>query len=254
MTSVWRSPRCSVGDHVLELRGGLLGVAEGAHRGGVAVRAEAGRRGEVQLGSGRVDEVVVLELLALAAALGRGVHDVDVGRAALAVPLRVKRDRLGLAERDALLGVHRCEREGHLVGIHAADSDPDVGRDPVPLGVGGHDHDLVLAAEQLAQVLRCGVAGDSGSQYDDACHVSSAVRIDDPNIPLGVLLRTGSVARRSTDRPPRSRVGGPHAGRFSVVPLNAPVLSFRVRKPISVPCEQACRSCSPRTPPPGSAR
>ena len=162
-----------LGDDLFELACCFLGMAIRADRHRVPVRSESGGRGEVELGPRRVDEVVVLDLLDLPGLARRRVLHRDESAAARLIPLWVDGYGLGLTEIDTLLRVDGSQREGDLIRRHPPHADPDVGRDPVPLGVRRHDDDLMRAVELPAQMQSRGVAGDSGTKDDDASHIRS---------------------------------------------------------------------------------
>ena len=121
-------------------------------------------------GPGRVDEEVVLQLRDLALALRVGVSHRDVRAREVGAAVAVQFGRERLVELDALAPVDGGEGEGHLLGGHLADADPDVRGDPVPLRVGRDDDDVVLLAEHAPQVQGGGVAGNAGPQDDGATH------------------------------------------------------------------------------------
>ena len=160
----------SLRDHLVERLRRLDGVTGRADRPRVAIGAEPGRRTEVELRPGGVDEVVVLEVGDLALAGRIGVAHRHVRARQLGAALAVQLDRERLVELDALALVDGCERERHLLDGHLADADPDVRRDPVPLRVRCDHDDVVLLADHAAQVQRGGVAGDACAEDDGASH------------------------------------------------------------------------------------
>ena len=157
-------------DHRVQRLGGLLGVPGRADRQRVPVRPQARGGGEVQLGPGRVDQVVVTDPDLLAGPAWKGGDDVHRGLPAVALSLRPDRDRPGLMERDALAPVHRRQRERHLLRGHPADPDPDVRRDPVPVRIRRHDHHLVVLAQQPPQMQGSGVPRNPGSENHHTRH------------------------------------------------------------------------------------
>ena len=179
-------------DRRLEGRRRVDCVARGAHRVGVAVGPESGSGTEVELRAGGVDQVVVVQLAVLASPGRVGIDHVDVGPWPLRSALRVDRRRQRLMELNPLALVDRSELEGHLVGLHLSHPDPDVRRDPIPVGVRGDHHDLVGTLEHPGE-MECGrMAGDAPAQDDDSCHVRppSVVLIAPYSIPRGVSSRT----------------------------------------------------------------
>ena len=137
----------------------------------MAVRPEPRGGAEVELRTSGVDQVVVLELAMLAGTGRIGIGDLDVRPRAAGAAFRVDRRGQCLLVGDALALVDRSELEGHLVGLHLADSNPDVRRDPVPVGVRGHHHDLVGPLQHPSEMECRRVAGDPSPQDNDSCHV-----------------------------------------------------------------------------------
>ena len=179
-------------DRSLEGRRRVDCMARGAHRVGVAVGSESGSGTEVELRAGRVDQVVVVQLAVFAGTGRVGIGDLDVGPWPPWPALRVDRRRQRLMELDPLALVDRSELEGHLVGLHLAHPDPDVRRNPVPVGVRSDHHDLVGAREHPGE-MECGrMAGDASAQDDDSCHVRppSVSLTPGYQIPLGVSSST----------------------------------------------------------------
>src|ERR1039458_7551448 len=151
MTSTWCSP-CFI--LAIEASSAADAATRRAHRIGVTVGAQPRGGAEIELGAGGVDQVVIGQLPMLTGAGGAGIGHLDVGRVVRRVALGVDGGGQGLLVADALALVDRSELEGHLVGLHLADTDPDVRRDPVPVGVGGDHHDLVGPREFPGEMER----------------------------------------------------------------------------------------------------
>ena len=169
----------------------LGGMPRRADRPRVAIRAQARRRTEVQLGTGGIDEVVVLEHRDFARPVRIRVPHVHVraiaGRPALAVQFGGE----CLMEFDSLAPVYGGERKRHLLHGHLPDPDPDIRRDPVPLRVGRDHHYLVLPAQHSTQVKGRSVAGYAGSQDDGARHTYPRwYRVNPQARPYQRLLRS----------------------------------------------------------------
>lgn len=157
-------------DHLAQPVVGLDGMIGGAHALGEPARAHPLGGLEPQPRPGRVDQVVVAQPFGGSGLLRRGVLDVDPAARIVAVTPRVKCDRLGLFEPDALAGIHRGQREDHVLLGHFTDADPDVRRNPVPLRVRRDHGDAVFAAQQSAQVQRRRMARHPRTQNDDLGH------------------------------------------------------------------------------------
>jgi hypothetical protein len=168
-------------------RSGRLGrVPGGADRPRVATIGPQALGGpEVQPRSGGVDEIVVPEPSLLADARRVGVDNIDGTARVLRVTLGPDRDGLRLMVLDAFAAVDRRQREDDLLGRHPPHADPDVRRDPVPVGVRRHDNDVMVPAELAAQMQRRRMSGDSCAEDDDPGHVlppSTTVSVD-PKVP-----------------------------------------------------------------------
>jgi len=74
------------------------------------------------------------------------VLDLDGSSVVVGIALGPQGERLGLNETDVLLGIDGGERKDHIVRRHLANAHPNIGGDPVVLGVGGNDDDLVRLA------------------------------------------------------------------------------------------------------------
>jgi len=155
-----------------QLLGGLGGVRGGAHREGVAgVRAETLGGSEVELRAGGVDEVVVLDRFLLALGAFDRRRDDDEGTLVPVATLRMNGRGARLMELDALAPVDGRERERHLALGHPADADPDVGRNPVPLGIRRNDDNPVFRPEQTTRVQRRRMPRDTRPENKQCGHV-----------------------------------------------------------------------------------
>lgn len=157
-------------NEVEEGGGGFFGVVSGADRKTVLAGAESFGGGEVELGAGGVDEEVVGEAGSLAGVVAGG-FDFDGRLGALAAAIGVEGYRLGLVELDVLLPVDGGEGKGDMVLTEKADTDPDVGWDPIVGGGGGNHGDVVVSGKPFAKKRGSGVAGNSGSEDYNARHV-----------------------------------------------------------------------------------
>ena len=165
-----------LGDRCLECGGCLDSVARGAHGLRVAVRTQAWRGPEVELGSGGVDQVVVGQFAVLTRAIRIRIGQLDIGGVVRRIALGVDGRGQGLLVADPFALVDRSELERHLLGLHLADADPDVGWDPVPLRVRGDHQHLVGPLEHPREVEGGSMAGDPSAQDYDSCHVTPPSR------------------------------------------------------------------------------
>ena len=90
---------------------------------------------EVELGTRRIDKIVVADPINHAFLARQGVFDGDERLFVLCIAFRVNGNAFGLKEIDAGFFVDRRQIEGDVFFAHLTDAYPDVGRDPVPLGV-----------------------------------------------------------------------------------------------------------------------
>ncbi len=165
-------------DHFLQMFVGLLRMVRGADREAIAtVRPEARGRTEVQLGAGRVDQIVVFDRIGLAESGRVRVFDRDIGRSMRGAALGMDRDRTRLSKIDAELLVDRRQIEGHLLFGHLPDADPDVGRDPVPLRLGRNDGNRMRLAEPFPEISSNRMPGNPRPENKDSCHLCSLAMV-----------------------------------------------------------------------------
>lgn len=156
--------------HVAQRFGGLGGMRGSADRPGMSLRAEAGCGGEVQLGAGGIDQVVVGECGALALSRRLGIGELYRWCVLLTGALGTDDGGIALMELDPFALVDRFEGYQHLLGRHFAHPDPDVGGNPVPVRFGG-DHGNLVPRREHPPKMQCGsVSGDSGAEDDDSGH------------------------------------------------------------------------------------
>ena len=116
------------------------------------VWTEPGGRGEVELGSSRIDEEVVLEIADFARAFRIGVARGDVWPSVLRSAGSMQFEGERLMKLNTFASIHGGKREGDLLRGHLTDAYPDVRWDPIPLRVGRHHDDFVLLAKLPTQV------------------------------------------------------------------------------------------------------
>jgi hypothetical protein len=116
------------------------------------IRAQTFGRTEIELRSGRIDQIIVGNVFRHTGFIGVRVFHRDKGSRTTCHPFRIDRQRTSLMKLHTGLFVNLCKIKGDLFLLHLPDTDPNIRRYPVPLCIRRNHDNLVLLAYQFMQM------------------------------------------------------------------------------------------------------